>query len=142
MPCSSHIVPSAAGSTRAQPPAVFPYHRALSIQVPIMRFDLKVPFAEKDAAKKLGARWDAANKLWYVVDKDPAPFEKWSPTPRDPAAPSQPATPAVPRRATTRAPASSEGIRIVGSQYVARPRVCDCLPWEVCDTCRATAYAW
>ena len=101
-----------------------------------MRFDLKVPFAEKDAAKKLGARWDAANKLWYVADKaDMAPFAKWQPTPRDASAPSAAARPAA------RAPASSEGVLIVGSQYRDLPRVCDCLPWEVCDTCRATAFS-
>jgi hypothetical protein len=29
-----------------------------------MRFGLKVSFAEKDAAKKLGARWDAVAKVW------------------------------------------------------------------------------
>ena len=53
-----------------------------------MRFNLKVPFAEKDAAKKLGARWDAARKLWYVVNQDDmAPVAKWSPAPpEDPAA--------------------------------------------------------
>lgn len=28
-----------------------------------MRTNLKVPFAEKDEAKKLGARWDAAENL-------------------------------------------------------------------------------
>jgi len=27
---------------------------------------LNVPYAEKDAAKALGARWDAANKKWYA----------------------------------------------------------------------------
>jgi Domain of unknown function (DUF5710) len=27
---------------------------------------LNVPFAEKDAAKALGARWDATRKKWYV----------------------------------------------------------------------------
>ncbi|MDP5240171.1 DUF5710 domain-containing protein [Uliginosibacterium sp. 31-16] len=103
-----------------------------------MRFDLKVPFAEKDAAKKLGARWDAANKLWYVVDKaDMAPFAKWSPTLRDAAAPSSGATAARPAAK----PASSEGVLIIGSQYRELPRVCDCLPWEVCDTCRATAFS-
>lgn len=47
-----------------------------------MRTNLKVPFAEKDEAKKLGARWDAARKIWYVEDKlDMAPFSRWSPTP-------------------------------------------------------------
>ncbi|MBS1211150.1 MAG: hypothetical protein H6R19_3548 [Proteobacteria bacterium] len=104
-----------------------------------MRFDLKVPFAEKDAAKALGARWDAANKLWYVADKaDMAPFAKWRPTPRDasaPAAPSAPGRPAV----KAKAQAPSAGILIVGSRYVEQPRVCDCLPWEDCAQCRAMA---
>lgn len=46
-----------------------------------MRLNLKVSFAEKDEAKKLGARWDAAQKIWYVEGKaDMAPFAKWSPT--------------------------------------------------------------
>ena len=27
---------------------------------------LNVPFAQKDAAKALGARWDAARKKWYI----------------------------------------------------------------------------
>lgn len=45
-----------------------------------MRVDLKVPYAEKDEAKKLGARWDAAAKTWYVVDViDLWPFLKWMP---------------------------------------------------------------
>ena len=34
-----------------------------------MRLNLKVPYAEKDQAKKLGARWDAGRKLWYVEGK-------------------------------------------------------------------------
>ncbi len=39
---------------------------------------LNVPFAQKDAAKALGARWDAANKKWYVpANKDITPFEQW-----------------------------------------------------------------
>lgn len=39
---------------------------------------LSVPYAQKDMAKALGARWDAANKKWYVpVDKDIAPFAQW-----------------------------------------------------------------
>jgi len=97
-----------------------------------MRFDLKVPFAEKDAAKALGARWDAANKLWYVADKaDMAPFAKWGPTPRDAAAPSRPA-------AKAKAQAASAGVLIVGSRYVEPPRVCDCLPWEACAKCLTT----
>ena len=29
---------------------------------------LKVPFAEKDAVKQLGARWDPVIKMWYVPE--------------------------------------------------------------------------
>jgi hypothetical protein len=39
---------------------------------------LKVPYAEKDQAKALGARWDAKRKAWYVPDgTDAAPFAAW-----------------------------------------------------------------
>ena len=39
---------------------------------------LVVPFAEKDEAKRLGARWDAAAKKWYVpAGKDAAAFKPW-----------------------------------------------------------------
>lgn len=39
---------------------------------------LKVPFAEKDEAKQLGARWDAKQKKWYVpLGTDLAPFSRW-----------------------------------------------------------------
>ena len=39
---------------------------------------LTVPFREKDEAKSLGARWDAARKRWYVPDGvDAAPFARW-----------------------------------------------------------------
>ena len=45
-----------------------------------MRINLVTPFAEKDAAKALGARWDATNKLWYIVDvADLTPFLRWIP---------------------------------------------------------------
>jgi hypothetical protein len=102
----------------------------------MMRFDLKVPFAEKDAAKQLGARWDAANKLWYVEGKaDMTPFAKWNPTPRDGAAAPAPSRPASKGSAAS----PSAGIVQVGSRYREQPRVCACLPWEVCEACRATA---
>jgi hypothetical protein len=45
-----------------------------------MRINLVTPFAEKDAVKALGARWDAAKKLWYIVDvADLTPFTRWIP---------------------------------------------------------------
>ncbi|SMH43322.1 DUF5710 domain-containing protein [Azospirillum agricola] len=44
------------------------------------RIDLRVPFAEKDDAKRLGARWDAVKKVWYVpAGLDSALFGKWLP---------------------------------------------------------------
>lgn len=43
-----------------------------------MRINLVTPFAEKDAVKALGARWDAAKKYWYIVDvADLAPLKRW-----------------------------------------------------------------
>ena len=49
-----------------------------------MRTNLKVPFAEKDEAKRLGARWDPANKVWYVKDvADLSAFARWSPAPAE-----------------------------------------------------------
>jgi hypothetical protein len=45
-----------------------------------MRINLVTPFAEKDEAKALGARWDAAIKIWYIQDvADLAPFMRWIP---------------------------------------------------------------
>jgi hypothetical protein len=39
---------------------------------------LNVPYAEKDEAKQLGARWDAARRKWYVpAGVDPAAFSRW-----------------------------------------------------------------
>lgn len=63
--------PAAAPSARPAAPA-----RAKSAQAVAV---LKVPFAEKDEAKALGARWDAAIKKWYVpAGVDPAPFARWT----------------------------------------------------------------
>lgn len=42
--------------------------------------DLDVPFDEKDAVKKLGARWDGGRKTWYVPEGvSLSGFEKWLP---------------------------------------------------------------
>jgi hypothetical protein len=39
---------------------------------------LTVPFAQKDEAKRLGAKWDAAQKKWYVLeDNELSLFSKW-----------------------------------------------------------------
>lgn len=40
---------------------------------------LNVPFAEKDEAKQLGARWDPKRRKWCVpAGVDLAPFSRWS----------------------------------------------------------------
>jgi hypothetical protein len=100
-----------------------------------MRTNLQVPFVEKDDAKKLGARWDAARKTWYVENKDDlTPFARWLPSSGGTAGPDSPSA-----KKTSAKPNQSAGIKTVGSNYVEHPRVCDCPPWEVCDLCRATA---
>jgi exodeoxyribonuclease VII large subunit len=39
---------------------------------------LRVPYAEKDAAKSLGARWDPNERSWYVPSQlETAPFGRW-----------------------------------------------------------------
>lgn len=44
-----------------------------------MKLYLNVPFAEKEEAKRLGARWDPELKLWFVEIKDtvPSPLHRW-----------------------------------------------------------------
>ncbi len=44
------------------------------------RIDLQVPFSEKGEARRLGARWDPGQRVWYVpANVDPAPLAKWRP---------------------------------------------------------------
>ncbi len=79
-----------------------------------MRINLVTPFAEKDAAKAFGARWDAAKKCWYVVDvADLTPFMRWIPN-LDTAVRSKP-------------PVASKPALVV-------PHCgCQVLPWEDCE---------
>jgi len=101
-----------------------------------MRFNLKVPFAEKDQAKKLGARWDAGMKVWYVGEKaDLALCAKWSPTPHDVSSTGGSANEGANKAATRRHGAS--GKVIVGADFVEFEPECDCLPWESCSRCEA-----
>ena len=92
-----------------------------------MRTNLNVPFAEKDAAKALGARWDPALRVWYVRDAaDLTPFARWTAG----------AVPANDAGATGSAD-SRPGV------VTRAPRVaplCDCrvLPWEPCPHTPAT----
>jgi hypothetical protein len=51
-----------------------------------MRQDLSVPYADKDAVKELGARWDRDAKTWYVPPGEAVgPFQKWIAPPEESA---------------------------------------------------------
>jgi Domain of unknown function (DUF5710) len=42
--------------------------------------ELAVPFAEKDEAKRLGAKWHPERKVWFVpAGQDATPFARWLP---------------------------------------------------------------
>jgi hypothetical protein len=83
-----------------------------------VRTYLTCPFDEKDQAKALGARWDAAKKRWYIEDpKDLAPFARWLPEGGSPAA--------TPGRVDTGKPVRTGPKEVVDCG-------CDALPWEPC----------
>ena len=85
---------------------------------------LTVPYAEKDAAKALGARWNPTRKRWYVPDgvvKEP--FAKWLD-----GAPGADAVPGKPGRVD-----SYQGKTVVGLQYVELEH--DCNPMQACPRC-------
>ena len=81
-----------------------------------MRVNLKVPFAQKDAAKELGARWDAARKLWYVIDPDTIEvFADWMPEVDAPLS----------------KPLTAKGV-LTGPKELRRVCECQVLPWDHC----------
>jgi Domain of unknown function (DUF5710) len=93
-----------------------------------MRINLVTPFAEKDAVKALGARWDSAKKIWYIVDvPDLTPFMRWIP---DLAAAAEATT-------TQQTPAKSPAKKSPG--IVTKPSIpmphcgCKALPWADCE---------
>lgn len=98
-----------------------------------MRINLVTPFAEKDAAKALGARWDATKKLWYIVDiADLTPFLRWIPNLEaatvdavdSGARPTQPIEPNPIRR--------SAGVITTSTVEVAHCG-CNVHPWDACE---------
>ena len=45
-----------------------------------MRTNLNVPFEQKDAARRLGAKWDGARKVWFVENvENLQQFLEWIP---------------------------------------------------------------
>jgi hypothetical protein len=98
-----------------------------------MRINLVTPFEEKDTVKALGARWDAARKVWYITDvADLTPFLRWisdleKATEKSPSGSVQKAT------SSPVAPIGrSEGVMTTSTVEIP---CCDCkvLPWEDCE---------
>jgi hypothetical protein len=78
---------------------------------------LNVPYAEKDEARALGARWNPGRKRWYVPTGVPLePFQKWLKE----GAPSGRADSAAAKLA-------------VGANYVELDHACN--PFEPCAAC-------
>ncbi|WP_370627498.1 DUF5710 domain-containing protein [Rhodoferax sp. PAMC 29310] len=92
-----------------------------------MRINLVTPFAEKDAVKALGARWDATKKLWYIVDvSDLTPFLRWMPN-VDAAMMGSDAAPSAPKARALKAAAAP-----IASVNQVPHCGCDVLPWDDC----------
>jgi hypothetical protein len=90
---------------------------------------LKVPFAEKDEAKALGARWNSERKSWYVPEgKAAEPFERWLA-----GADFLPAKAAGSVKAKPASVDSYVGKSVVGKLYAELPHVCN--PFQSCTEC-------
>ncbi len=104
---------------------------------------LTVPYAEKDAAKALGARWNPTRRRWYVADGVATePFAKWidaasvSASASTATATSGGGTAKPGARAGAGRVDSYQGKTVVGVNYVALEH--DCNPLEECPSCRQT----
>lgn len=95
-----------------------------------MRINLVTPFAEKDKAKALGARWDAAKKCWYIVDvADLTPFLRWIPDRETAMAESDAAAPKVTKlKFTAPSPANAPVLSVNDVADCG----CNVLPWDDC----------
>ena len=94
-----------------------------------MRINLVAPFAEKDAVKALGARWDPVKKLWYINDvSDLTPFQRWIPDLKaatDGGASSGTNTAVAARKTPSPAPRKQPALAVPHCG-------CPVLPWEPC----------
>ncbi|SFB85799.1 DUF5710 domain-containing protein [Massilia yuzhufengensis] len=94
---------------------------------------LTVPYAEKDEAKALGARWNPTKRRWYVPDGvATAAFAKWAAQGAEAVTGSGGGAPSGGRVD------SYQGKTVVGTNYVALDHACN--PFEPCAQC-STALA-
>lgn len=98
-----------------------------------VQLQLNVPFASKDQAKALGARWNPEGRCWYVPHGlDIQLFKRWWPegleAPEGDAGAAPSSATAVPRAKPTQGKPAAPAI-FTGPQTVA-PDHSDKLPWE------------
>lgn len=97
--------------------------------IPSMRINLVTPFAEKDAVKALGARWDGVKKLWYITDvADLTPFMRWIPNLEAASEPSGGSAKSAAKDSVKQSP----GV-ITRSTVVIPHCGCQVLPWVDCE---------
>jgi len=90
---------------------------------------LNVPYAEKDEARALGARWNPGRKKWYVPSGVPLePFEKW--LDKDSGAPSGVAKPGASKSGRSDSAAAK---LVTGANYIELEHACN--PFEPCAEC-------
>ncbi|MFL6675045.1 MAG: DUF5710 domain-containing protein [Massilia sp.] len=111
-----------------------------------MPIRLDVPYADKDQAKALGARWNPKGRFWYVPDGVlVTPFEPWVPdsdTPASGASSENGSAARPPKQEATARPGSKDlvvGKTNIGSQYFDTGH--DCIPWLPCEQCTAAVKA-
>lgn len=89
---------------------------------------LNVPYAEKDQARELGARWNPTRKRWYVPNGVALePFARWLAKDGEPAA----AGSASASDASTRDTRAAK--LVTGARYVEIGHACN--PFEPCAEC-------
>lgn len=97
--------------------------------------ELRVPYAQKDAARALGARWSGERKTWYVPEGALlAPFECWLTKPRSGKSGAVAAAQNRPARVD-----SYVGKTIIGAHYFESAH--DCSPFVECKECQAELVA-
>lgn len=85
---------------------------------------LNVPYAEKDQARELGARWNPTRKRWYVPNGVATePFARWMA--KEGEAPSSPSSPSSRDERTAKL--------VTGARYLEIDHACN--PFEPCERC-------
>jgi len=99
-----------------------------------MRINLVTPFAEKEAVKALGARWDSTKKLWYIADvADLTPFLRWIPNLEAATENETDGGVIRPTKSTPKVPINQSMGPTTKSTIEVPHCGCNVLPWEDCE---------